>query len=259
MFTYPITTSAPSYVSAFDDAVAALSPDAYYSFQDASYATQINDLSGNDYHLISQLTNPANTVSPIRSSVAKACQTIGATGGATWPDNASHYETATTDISVNHISSQTKICVQFSIRTTSTVSVADMRCFFSGYNEASTYGIGCYLVNGNNYMRIQIKNTASQYATTTVVANDGVGHILTLASDDVANTLKGYFDGVEIISSTTYTMNAGLTFPLTMGGHLNLNYATQSFETDHFSLWGGTIPSAAQIIDMQDKYLAELP
>ena len=92
MFTYPIAGASTAYAAgAFEDAIAALSPRVWYKFDDASFATTVNDYGSiGDIDLTKQSTTAATAGPAMRSDRSQSFVLPAFTAG-NWATEGAHY------------------------------------------------------------------------------------------------------------------------------------------------------------------------
>lgn len=248
----------------FDPLVVTLSPDFYYDFQDASFASGLEDQSGNDYDLdIVSGYLGLTSIAPIRGVTGQAARFTSHNSGNSFKGSLLAAPAALYSTLQSFFVGTDNFCFQLAFRSSNSLGIGMMSVGGMTLGDANDdhrpMSFKWFTTNQLGfYCRIPGQNLT--WASTPAL-NDGDPHILTCCNDQAGTgRYRGYVDGSQIYDVAYQTSDAGYT-----GGNLRMNvqgngsYTTQNWDCDHFSAWGDgtTLPTHVQILDMHDKYLAE--
>lgn len=251
----------------FDPAIAALTPDAWWNFQDSSFSSQIADVSGNGRHLVSQTTLKASAAPALRSvtGITQSGRVFGT--GWSYSDfssDCSQYRTASSTALASLVSGQTKAAIQIAAKVSPfSISVGDSILCGLSADPASVSGelFDIRVPNATKQLTGKCKNAANNSVADTSACDDSTSHIWTFLCDDVSNWLRCYKDGTQVATTSAYTFDGGLSkYFWLMARGTNTSYPTwpEQLDIDHIAIWGGAnTPSVSEITDMHDKWIAE--
>lgn len=264
MFTYPIMGAGGLPFSDFDAAVEALSPDLWIKFQDASFATQLEDFSGNSAHLGKLYSPAATAVAPLRTTQAQSARFAGNTAGNTFTDNSPIYAHSDTTWITAHLASKTRVCYQLAFKAASEVmDSGEWQIVGSSVLGATTSPFLAMEANGtaSGAPKIREHHTTGFVSETVGLAAgdvfDADTHIATVIYDQTNNYRRFYLDGVQEFSDVYGATLHSLVYAWRLNGHSSATGEALQMDWDHHAVWGTNVPSHAQILDMHTKYLAE--
>lgn len=272
MFTYPITQTGNGYVpGAFDLLVASYNPWLFYNFQDTDLST-LSDSGSLGVDLVSQNTLDAEVIAPLRSTTVQALSTRGWTLG-NHETEAAHYReaagTAFNDYWSDTSGNTNYYCFMFTFKVSTDAwsgTNPDLGIFGSAPDPWSTAAKCYFYIDGvSKELEYQIRhNTGNATATFNagVTYNDGLPHIAAIWQkfpDD--GNRKTIVDGVTTSSGTPRTLDTYTSSYFQWGAPIAPGADNLAVVSDHASAWsGGTgdVPTEAQVIAMQNQWIAEL-
>jgi hypothetical protein len=247
-------------VSPFDDGIAGA--DYYYNFQDGSFASQILDQSGNDYHLSKDHPIVATRGTPMRSTRSYSCHITGNVNSSNTfgVDTTSYVETGTgfyTDVLAGIGDFVSQIAIRINGDTNADAGLIGMT---AENGDSTQYNYIETVTAGDLYQRLVRKNTQNDGALASgQFITNNVPYIITSVYNTTGREI--YINGVHIYNqSAPFAFTWNMTgYPIRLGFGVSAAGKIPTFDIDHAAFWtGANMPNATAILAMHTAYAAEI-
>ena len=258
MFTYPIMSSGTSYVSAFDDAVAALSPIVLYLFDDASFATSIVDSGSLSENMTLQTATAASVGPALRttrsSSIAVPSWTSGnfATEGALYATTGNAFANA-----MDGLASYTTL-MSFRFGTYTNSNECEMFRLATNATASTNEGFSLRRT-GNKEISYHSRGGGGQQSVKSSALTQNTSHLVIVRHTPTGATgVKMALDGAEVATYYWAYAHNTVTETLKVGGQsAATTNPSDAVYMDCAAVWTSFL-SNAQIADLWTLYNAEL-
>ena len=269
MFTYPITTSASSYVSAFDDAVAALNPAVWYKLTESSFASII-DHGSVGTNLTNNNSVNASAGTALRTTRGHSMYMPQASLGVdNRTETCSYSDDGSFGTSYNSGGDPSIFTFMYSINHPAYADATNTYFFRLGDNYSAAVtpmGFECYMNNplstGTISGRVRVGTSTMVTANSTgTQQDDSVTRLVVIRASN--NVLHDSVKRSCAVNGTVETSSTGTTSPKnsTSPFHLNVSASTASmmapWYTDTIAFWPSWI-SDADISALWALYQAEI-